>query len=426
MELLRREIADGIFADCLATNKFKVNSMTVGFELPLELKTVTEANLLTRVLNRGCEKYPDIAALERKLDELYATELSLAVNRFGESQYLCLYADFLSSRYTEGCDIIKETIDMIGEVLLHPLCENGAFRESYIKSEKKNLCDDIDAIINNKAKYARNRCIEEMCRGEAYSLPMNGDKAVLDKITGSELLAFHRDMLKHSRIEFLYTGDKAYFDDICSHLKRIFSELERDYRPIAPECDTGHEPKSMREIKEDMEVNQGKLAIGIRTGIKNGDAELAPLIVMAEMFGGSPNSKLFMNVREKMSLCYYCSSSLDAAKGLMFINAGIESQNYEVARDAIFAQLTAMQNGDFTEEEFSCALSSLINAYNSVADSVSSLESWYLPRVFKDETDTPEARINDIMKVTREDCIRVARKLSADVVYFLNGTLSEA
>lgn len=426
MELSRQKIADGIYASCLPGEKFKVNSITLGIKMPLDIESVTAANLLTRVLKRGCEKYPDIGSIERKLDDLYAAGLALGVNRSGESHYLCVYTDFLSSLYTEDCDIINEVVDMTGEILLHPLAKNGAFNEEYVRGEKKNLSDDIDSLINNKAKYARNRCIELMCENEAYSISMLGDKSVLEKITPEKLLSFHNSILKTGQIEILYTGDTSFFEKVCDALTRVFTPLCRDYRYIDSACEVKATVTKLREISEQMEVNQGKLSIGLRTGITNSDPDIGALIVANEIFGGSPNSKLFMNVREKMSLCYYCSSSLDAVKGLMFINAGIESGNYTVARDAIFAQLKAVQNGDFTDDEFDCAINSLTNSYKSVSDSISSLESWYMPRIFRGESDTPETRLSQISSVTKADVIRAAKRISPDLIFFLCGNDKEA
>ncbi|MBO7149000.1 MAG: insulinase family protein, partial [Clostridia bacterium] len=237
MELSRRKISDGIYVSCLPGEKFKVNSITLGIEMPLDIESVTAANLLTRVLKRGCEKYPDIGSIERKLDDLYAAGLALGVNRSGEAHYLCVYTDFLSSLYTEDCDIINEVVDMMGDILLHPLTENGAFNSEYVKGEKKNLADDIDSLINNKAKYARNRCIELMCENEAYAISMLGDKSVLDKITPEKLLCFLNSILSAGRIEILYTGDAAFFDKVCSALSRVFASLCREYKSLDNKCE---------------------------------------------------------------------------------------------------------------------------------------------------------------------------------------------
>lgn len=419
MNLPRQAIRDGIYANCLDGSKFKVHAITIGIDVPLDIKSVTYANLLSRVLKRGCSKYPDMKEIEKKLDDLFGADISFAVSRSGESEFFFVFTDFLSDNYTEGLDIISEIVDLTKELLFFPKTENNAFDENYVEVEKKNLADDIDAQINNKAKYARNRLVGELCKNEPYSLPITGDKDILEKVTAGELLSFFRELLLHSRIEILYTGEPSQFQKVCDCLKNAFSTLSREYTPVSHSMTITPKTGSVREVFEEMEVNQGKLSMGFVTNITNTSDDIGALVVANEIFGGSPNSKLFMNVREKMSLCYYCSSSVDAVKGIMLVNAGIESENYETTKNAINEQLDDLKAGKFTDEEFDNAISSLTNGYKSVTDSVSSLEAWYLPRIFRGEDTTPESRIMQIKAVKREDVILAANKISPEVVYFL-------
>lgn len=425
MNLPRREIADGIFINCLATNKFKANSLTFNIELGLDEEKLTYANLAAKVLKRGCEKYPDIKSLNIKLDELYAADINTAVLRLGEAQYLCFFADFLVEKYTVGCDITKEIAELLGEVILNPLVFDEAFSEEYVAAEKKNLADDINSLINNKAAYAKFRCTEEMCPGEAYSLPPLGKVDILDGINGKKLYSFYKKILKENRMEVLYTGEPVYFDKLCASLSVLFKRLDRAYTPTENSCTVKKYAGIPREVVENMPVNQGKLSIGFRTGITNKSDDIAALIVANEVYGGFASSKLFMNVREKMSLCYYCSSGLDAVKGVMFVNAGIETENFEVAKNAILEQLNTVKSGDFTDEELLSAKNSLVNNYKSVSDSIGSLEAWYMSRIFRNEDDTPETRITQILEVTREEVKAVAEKISPEVIFFLRGTLGE-
>jgi predicted Zn-dependent peptidase len=264
-----------------------------------------------------------------------------------------------------------------------------------------------------------------MCKGEVYAISPLGNKEILSGITAKSLYEFYRNAVRENRIEFLYTGEAVYFDKIYDCLCEVFKNSDRCYKPFKNECYIKKSAENTREIIEDMPVNQGKLSIGMRTGITNTSDDIAPLIVANEIFGGSPNSKLFMNVREKMSLCYYCSSGLDAVKGLMFVNAGIETENFDVAKEAIFKQLDAVKRGEFTDEEFDSAVASLVNGYKSVSDSVTSLEAWYMSRIFRDEDDTPESRMEQVLKVTPEEVKAAAAKISPEVVFFLRGTLKE-
>ena len=425
MSLPKRKVAPGVSLSMLATDKFKVNSLIMNIELPLTEENVTYANLCARVLKRGTKNYPDIKSLTIKLDELYASDISAAVTRSGETEYLCLYSDFLVERYTGECDIIKEITDLFGEMLFAPLAHNGEFNKDYVTVEKKNVSDSIDSLINNKSAYAKFRCTEEMCKGEVYAISPLGNKEILSGITAKSLYEFYRNAVRENRIEFLYTGEAVYFDKIYDCLCEVFKNSDRCYTPYKSECYIKKSAENTREIIEDMPVNQGKLSIGMLTGITNTSDDIAPLIVANEIFGGSPNSKLFMNVREKMSLCYYCSSGLDAVKGLMFVNAGIETENFDVAKEAIFKQLDAVKRGEFTDEEFDSAIASLVNGYKSVSDSVTSLEAWYMSRIFRDEDDTPESRMEQVLKVTPEEVKAAAAKISPEGVFFLRGTLKE-
>ncbi len=425
MNLPNCQIADGVKISCLDTDKFKVNSIAMNIELPLTIENITFANLLSRVLRRGCQRYPDIRTLASKLDELYGADISTSVLRTGESQYLCFFADFLVEKYTDTCDIINEICALLGEMVFSPLVKDSSFDKEYVDSERKNLSDDIKALINNKAAYAKFRCTEKLCEGEAYSLHSLGDIEILNSITPKDLYEFYTRLLRESRIELLYSGDGEYFEKAAAAIKEIFKSADRAYRPCKSSIAVKALGKPLKEISEDMPVNQGKLCIGMRTGITNKSDNIAGLIVANEIFGSSPSSKLFMNVREKMSLCYYCSSNIDAIKGVMFVNAGIESENYEVARDAILSQLDAVKNGDFTDEELNNAIIGLVNGYKSIYDNIASLETWYMSRIFRNEDDTPESRIRQIKEITRKEVMSAAEKISPEVIFFLRGTLKE-
>ncbi len=423
MTLPKQKISDGIHASCLATDKFKVNAITLNLKAPMSLESVTMLNLLSKVLGRGCEEYPDIKSIENRLDSLYGADLNVGVSRRGDTQYLCVSVDFLSKKYTEDCDIISGSVDILTKVLLHPVLEDGGFVKSYVDGEKKNLTDAINGIVNNKARYAKYRCAAEMCSGEPFALPPLGDKDVLENITPESLYEYYRGLISDSRIEILYTGSELFFPAVCESFTKAFSGIERTYTEESGTVCAKHTHREFREVSEDMAVNQGKLSIGYTTDTDSFSHDLPALIVANEIFGSSPNSKLFMNVREKMSLCYYCSSSLDAIKGLMFVNAGIENKNFEVTRDAVAAQLEAVKNGDFSDEDLDNAIISLTSGYGSVSDSITSLEAWYMPRIFRGDTETISDRIEKIRKVTRDDVVSVTKKIQPDVVYFLRGTL---
>lgn len=425
MSLQRQKVADGVYVNCLPTDKFKVNAITVCIQTELNDNSAAMCALAAKVLMRGSEKYPDMRAIERRTDELYAAELSASGTRYGEVQCITLSADFLSSEYTEG-DIIPDIVALIGSLLCEPLVENNGFKVDYTESEKRNLTELIRSLGDNKRLYAQKRCAEEMCANEAYSIPAYGRIETVEKADAASLYAFYKELLCSSPIEILYTGDLSAFEEICSCFGTLFSKIKRakEYRRYVTVMHKRAD--SAREVCENMEISQGKLSIGLSTGI-TGNHEMIPgLIVANEILGGSASSKLFMNVREKMSLCYYCSSTVERSKGLMFINAGIENGNYEIAKNAIIAQLDAVKQGNFTDGEFDSAKSSLINAYRSVSDSVAAIESWYLPRIMLGDSTTPEKRVAEVASTARDEVIKAISEVRPEIFYFLKGTSDDS
>lgn len=421
MGLQNISIADGVRLHCLPTGKFKTNFMSVSFTAPLEAGVNAMNSLIPNILLRGSEKYPDMAAINRRLDYLYAAGISTRCSKRGDVQVFGLCADMLDSSYAIGGeDLVAEMTDMLGELLLHPIKVGEGFDPDYTESEKNNQIDAIRASINNKVYYAYRRCVEEMCRGERFGLTETGTVDETSACTPESLYSQYKYALKHYPIEIFFVG-QCDADALADRLRSIFSfEREPIALPATEVIRSAAEPKT---VTEDMPVNQGKLVIGMRSGLTLADPEYPALMLCNAIYGGAVTSKLFMNVREKMSLCYYCQSSPDAAKGLLMIQSGIEVSNREVAEKAILEQLEAVRRGDFTDEEMNGALLFLINSYNELADSARGLENWYLGRMIFNIPGEPDEMVERLRAVTREDIIAAAKLPTLDTVYFLNGTL---
>ena len=297
-----------------------------------------------------------MADINKKLDYLYDAGLSSRNQKRGEAQVFGICAGVLDNCYAlEGEDLLSEIVGIVGNILLHPVTNGAAFDAAYTESEKNNLIDAINANINNKAYYAKKRCTEEMCRGERYGLPENGTIGDVQAITPESLYNQYRYALKHYPIEIFFVGQTDE-DRLAEKLRAVFAGLERDIISV-PAPEIVRAVSDVKRIDEDMPVNQGKLVIGMRSGVTLHDPDYPAMLMFNEIFGGGVTSKLFMNVREKMSLCYYCSSSPDSYKGLLFVQSGIEVENREVAETAINDQLEAVRRGEFTEEEMRSASS---------------------------------------------------------------------
>ncbi len=424
MAVIKRDIADGIRLNIIETDKFKTNYISVNLLTSLDKKTAAYIALLPAVLKRGTINYPDLAALNRRYDMLYSTYIGTRCFKRGETHIFGFSANMLDNRFAlDGTDILNETLSLIAELMFSPALIDGCFKKEYVESEKKNLIDSIKAKINNKNSYAVWRCQEEMCRNEVFAVSEDGTVEDVEKITPQLLFDFYKDIMNRAQIEIYFVG-KYDYTILESKVKAAFKPINHIFGFI-PHTEVIRNAEAIREVTEDQPVTQGKLSLGFRTSAVLSDGDYEKFIMFCEIFGGSPSSKLFMNVREKLSLCYYCHAIPDAHKGIMIVASGIEVDKKQTAQDEILLQLENMRCGDFTEEEFEAAKKSVINSYRGISDNAGGLVSWYLGRMLAGIETSPEETIVLIKKVTADDIKMAAKSVTLDTVYFMRGTLKE-
>ncbi len=417
----RIKLFEGIHLNTVYSDKFKTDFLSINFIIPLKKQTAALCSLLPLVLKRGCNKYPGLAILNEKLAFLYAATCSASSGKIGEMQVLSISSNFLTKRFIPGdTSLLDEITSLLNEIIGNPLLENNGFCKSFVESEKLNLKDEIKAQINNKTTYANQKCISVMCENEAYGIDVMGTESEVDSITPSSLYEFYKQLLAESRIEIFFNGREST-ESVLQAVKPISSAIKRSETSVLETIVIPMAEKT-KELTEEMPVKQGKLAIGFRTpySIKNGGMD--KFSVFNEIYGASPMSKLFLNVREKLSLCYYCRSVFRPHKGIMLVASGIEVENKSKAFDEIILQLENMKKGDISDEEMSNAKKSLLNSYKEISDSASGLCSWYLSRILGEDFSDPEDFAEKITKVTKEEVCEVANNISLDTVYFLKGT----
>ncbi len=414
------ELANGVTFKYIETDKFKTNYFSFNFISPLAKEKTAYNSLLPLVLMRGCGKYPTQADINKKLQYLYSGDVVARNDAFGEYQIIGLKANMLDNRFSMDTDVTVETVDLICNMLFEPLLENGVFTEKYTKGEKINLIDIIESERNNKTKYSMNRLKEEMCKNEVFGISKLGNVEDVEKITPQSLYNAYNEMICTYPIEIYFVG-KCDFEKLTSMLVSQFSTIER--KPISiNKAKTIEKATEVKQIVDIENVKQGKLCLGFRTGYRVEDNKYYLLQLFNEVFGGSPTSKLFMNVREKMSLCYYCRSIVNQRNGIMLVASGIEFDNKEIVENAIIEQLNAIKNGSITEEEFESARKSIRNGYLQVYDSAESMEAWTFFRGLCESNATPKDECDKIDTATIDDIKRVAEKMTLDTVYFLKGT----
>lgn len=413
------EIANGVHLNYIETKKFKTNYVSFNFIAPLSEKTVHYNALLPLVLTRGTSKYPTQMELSKRLQYLYSADVGASNNKYGSCQVFGLKANMLNNRFANDIDINQETIKLICDMIFDPYLENGVFSKAYVKGEKQTLVDGIEAQINNKGSYAFDRMISEMCKGEALSIPRLGRLENVKRITSKSLYSAYKRAIEQYPIEIYVVGD-CDIETFANELKSRFVDIKRN--PI----DISFEPikenvESVKQIVDYEKVKQGKLVLGFRTGYNYTENKYHLIQLFNEIYGGSPTSKLFMNVREKMSLCYTCRSTVSQVTGMMGVNSGIEFDKKEIAEKAIIDQLEDIKKGNITKEEFESAKKSIINGYKSIYDSQSAMANWVFYRSLCGISTTPLEECEKIEKTTIAQIQEIANRIKLDTVYFLRG-----
>ena len=418
----RTQLLPGVFLTSVHTKKFKSSTLSMTLLTPLRQETAAVNALIPHLLRRGSEAHPDMISLSAALDQLYGGSIEPAVRKKGETQCLGFVGSFLDDAYTlDGMRVLPQAAELMGELLLRPYTHQGAFCPDYTKQEKANLSDRIRAEINEKRQYASARVVEEMCAGEPYGVSRLGREAEVEAITPQSAWARYQELLAHSCIELYYCGSTET-NEVCFILQKALAGLPREGGYQVEETIVVPDAKTPRRVEEALDVAQGKLTMGFRTGgITAASAEYPALVLCNALYGGTTTSKLFLNVREKLSLCYYASSNVHRYKGLMVVSSGVEFANVKKAEDEILAQLDACRRGEFEPWEVDGARRYTVSSLLTALDSQSRQEDWWLGQAVAGLTEAPDELAQRVDSVSVADAVTAAQKLSLDTVYFLKG-----
>ncbi len=417
MTMIRTKLRDNVYLTYVPAVKFKTGFLSAQFLTPLRAETAGYNALLCAVLERGCRKYPDMEKLSAALDLLYGANVEHIVRKRGEYQLWGFVASAIDDAFVPGGGQLLEGVaEILGELICHPVLEDGLLKREYVDSERTNLLDAIRSAVNDKRTYAGKRLLEEMCRGEAYGLSHIGEEADVAPITAESLTRHYEAQLASSRLELYYCGR--------AELERVTAAVEPILRDLPVSRETAIAPPLVHPVRSEplvirqaMDVTQGKLSVGFSVDCKDRDA----VFVMNTMFGATSNSKLFLNVREKLSLCYYASSAYHRSKNLITVSSGIEFKNYQKALDEILAQLECMKQGNWEDWELTGARSCIANGHRSISDSAGRLEDFYMGQIATGQQNSPESLMEAALAVTPERIMAAARAVSLDTIYFLTG-----
>lgn len=420
------EVFPGVTLTVLPTDRFKVGMLSLAFALPFSVQDAMARSLLLAVLRRGCQTYPSIADINRRLDELYATPYRVIDSTRGGCQYVGFGAELLDERYIpESLDLCGEVLSLMRDMLFYPLQENGHLCKKYVDQEKKNAIDLLHSLRNEPSSYAYARFSDAFRLENTPSLPiLEGAQERIECLTSERLTQVWLDTLRRAPLECFYIGGmppEPLIARLRAVLQPAFDKIDREPIKVSAACHPGTPWNEVRHVEEQGDGGQSHLILGFRSNITLQSPDYFAMMLCHELLGQSPISRLFVHVREAHSLCYSCSSRYRMLQGELTVACGISEENRERATAAILEQIEVLGRGEFTEAEWLAARKSLIGGVRQLADSTRGLANFYKIRRPLCPDHSIEQYIERFCALTREDVMAAAQTLQLQMIYFRRG-----
>lgn len=421
MNCKETEIKKGIKMHCIKTDKFKTNLIAVFLTTKLNRENVTKNALVSTVLRRGSKNMQTQEDISKQMEEMYGASFDCGLDKTGDNQVLKFYIEVLNDNFLPRTneDLLESAVKNMLEIVFDPYTENESFKEEYVEQEKNNIQKIIEGKIDNKARYALDRCIEEMYKDQPFGLYKFGYIEDLKNLNGKNLYEYYKKLIDECKIDIFVSGN------IDEEIEKKISENENIQKLVSREANYVQPMIANKEIKdkenivtESMEVTQGKLVLGLDVDIDKEDLKYDTLIYNS-LLGGTATSKMFQNVREKAHLAYVASSSYLRNKNNIFINCGIDIPNYEKALELIREQIEDMKKGDFTEEEIQNAKKGIIATIKTIEDEQDTEVSYYFGQELSNQKVSVKEYIEKIEKVNKKNIIDIANKITINTIYFL-------
>lgn len=388
---------------------------------PLNKNDVSANAMLPYMLQRGCRACPTIEILTKQLEDLYGASLNVGISKIGMAQIMSFSGKTISDKYApEGEKLTNSLTELIMSVMFEPVTKDGAFLPDIFNQEKKMAKDSILAQINDKRSYTQQLCVEKMCGDDDYTLSQNGTVEGIDALDAKKLYEYYKSIITSSVIDIFVCGD-ADIDAVADTIRNFCDKLEFTESQIPMQTKFTSQNTAPIEHSKSMDITQGKLCIGLTTDISCKDEQYWGLMIANSILGEGMTSKLFNNVRERLSLAYYVSSQLDKTKGIMLINAGVDFDNYQKALDEIYVQLDELKNGNISDDEFSAAVLSTISALEQYYDNQIYMQLFAVSQRASGVDYSIEFMKEKVNAVTKADVVQAAQKIKADTVFFLKG-----
>lgn len=413
---------EGIKIHKIETNQFKTNLYAVFLATPLSRENVTKDALIAAVLRRGTMSIPSQDKISKELEEMYGASFDCGIEKTGDNHIIKFYLEALNEEFLpEKEELTQKCINILLDIVTNPLVENNGFKKEYVDSEKENLKQIINGKIDNKSRYALDRCIEEIFKGEPYGLYKYGYIEDLENITPESLYEYYKKLIQNCKIDIYYSGlfnDNKTEEIINKKLQENKIESRKAEYIVNNETTEKKNIEQPKIIEDSMDITQGKLVLGLQINDNNKDSRFAASVYNA-VLGGGANSKLFQNVREKNSLAYTASSSYIRTKNIILIHCGIDIDKYKKALETIKEQLEDMKKGNFTDEDVEDSKKLIVSSIKSISAEQDTEITYDYGQELSSEHMTIKEYEEKIQNTTREQIIEIANKININTIYFL-------
>ncbi|MCH4172549.1 MAG: insulinase family protein [Lactobacillus sp.] len=365
------QIHQGIYLQIDQTDKFKTINFTINFLEPLQKANISKRALLAAILenSNNTEKTPDQIAVH--LENLYGANFSLSHYVEGQTSILSLSAICPAPQFLPAHeDVFHALVALIKKNLFQPAQEAGvaAFDQAIFNREQTNLKHKVQSYLDDK-QYAAALATKSLYFGadNPVALPTTGRLVDIEAISAANLWAYFEQLLVQNQVVITVTGDVAALD-----IEGTFDWPELRPRPKQTELPLFYQQPLKPEVnqgQQQLSVTQGKLNLMYQVPVTYYGPQYFDYLVANTVFGGSAQSMLFMNVREKLSLAYYANSNLDAFTGTIMVQTGIDSDKKDVVLAEIDNQLARIQKGDIDDVLIANAKKLLIDQFAQRSDS---------------------------------------------------------
>lgn len=407
----------------IKTDKFKKVKIRINFKEKTTKEKVVYRNMLSLVLLEATKKFNTRRLLDIECENLYNIGVGAGTSNSGNYHLLRFNTTFLNEKYTEK-GMMEESFKFFLEFIFNPNVIDGKFESQTFNNAKNILKEDIESYADNPGRFAFSRIYEIMCPNSVIKYRSTGYIEDLEKVTEENLYEYYKELLTNNEIDIFIIGniDVKQMEKIIADNFNIDSIKHEQLAHIVKQDDFRTEP---RVIKENKNINQSILILGSKLKDITEFERKYVLVLYNYILGGSADSKLFKEVREKNSLCYSISSTHSGIANLEFISAGIDKENYDKAVELIKAEIKNMEDGNFTEEDINQAKITFLASLKEIEDTANGIINIYEAHEYLDY-DLLEERAKKIEKVTKEDIINVSKKMYLDTIYLLEGDKKDA